>query len=123
MKYRTIIELICEATDKDEAFNVAGDYLRGQVDFGVDMKCKTTKLWKHKVMKYGLMCLFTALFLSTLAFNVTTLGGDEMVRSSYSVSLRDNSTIMPALKTKHRADFKKEWESQKDDISLKYLKK
>ena len=35
MKYRTVIELICEATNEEEAINTAGDYLRGDVDFGV----------------------------------------------------------------------------------------
>jgi hypothetical protein len=123
MKYRTVIELISEANDKDDAFNIAGDYLRGQVDFGVDMRCKTTKLWEHKAMKYGLTCLFAALFFSTLAFNVTTIGGEEMVRSSYGAGIQDNFTIMPVLKTKHRSDFKKEWQTKNDEVTLKYLKK
>ena len=38
MKYRTIIEVICEAQDKDDAYNIAGDYLRGHVEFVV-LRC------------------------------------------------------------------------------------
>lgn len=123
MKYRTVIEVICDASDKDEAYNIAGDYLRGQVDFGVEMHCKTTKLWEHKAVKYGLMCIFSVVMFSTLLLNVTPLGGDETVRDSASLGMRNTFTLMPALKTRHKADFKTEWQTKKEEVALKYLKK
>ena len=116
MKYRTLIEIICEAADKDEAYNIAGDYLRGQVDFGIEMRCKTAKLWEHKVMKYGLMCAISVVLFSALVLNVTPLGGDETVRDPSAFGVRNTFTMMPALKTKHRADFKHEWQTKKQEV-------
>lgn len=123
MKYRTVIEVICEAQDKDDAYNIAGDYLRGQVDVGVEMRCKTTKLWEHKIAKYSVMCVITLAIFSALLINVSPLGGDETVRESSTIGMSGTFTIMPELKTKHRADFKKEWETKKDEVVRKYLKK
>jgi hypothetical protein len=42
MKYRTVIEIICDDTDADNASFTAGEYLRGNVDTGVFMSCRTT---------------------------------------------------------------------------------
>ncbi|MBD3380257.1 MAG: hypothetical protein GF408_07340 [Candidatus Omnitrophica bacterium] len=41
MKYITVIEIICDAPDEEEAYNTAGEYLRGKEDFGVSMTCRT----------------------------------------------------------------------------------
>lgn len=41
MKYITVIEVICDAPDADEAYNMAGEYLRGNEEHGVSMHCRT----------------------------------------------------------------------------------
>lgn len=44
MKYKTVIEVYCDARDKDEAMHTAGEYLRGNVQPGVKMFSRTKKV-------------------------------------------------------------------------------
>ncbi|MFC1548872.1 hypothetical protein ACFL5E_02825 [Candidatus Omnitrophota bacterium] len=123
MRYRTIIELICEASDKEEALNLAGDYLKGEVDFGVEMGCRTASLWSHRVKKCAVYTVMTFLVFSALLYRVTPITGSERIQTSATAGIGSTYTIMPELKTKHRADFKKEWEQKKQEAVLEYLKK
>jgi len=122
VKYRTLIEIICDASDSEEASNIAGDYLKGDVDFGVDMRCKTISLWSHRVKKYTVASIVTVLVFSSLLIKVTPVAEDDKGQASMQVGFKNTSTIMPALKTKHKSDFKKEWEEKKDEEILKYIK-
>ncbi|MGB2601169.1 MAG: hypothetical protein WBD00_07685 [Candidatus Omnitrophota bacterium] len=44
MKYKTVIEIVCDAYDEDEAYHIAGEYLRGNEEFGIMMTCKTDRV-------------------------------------------------------------------------------
>ncbi|MFH1664591.1 MAG: hypothetical protein ABIA77_00375 [Candidatus Omnitrophota bacterium] len=44
MKYRTVIEIVCDAADKDDAYHIAGEYLRGNIESDVTMNCATAAL-------------------------------------------------------------------------------
>ncbi|MDD4012924.1 MAG: hypothetical protein PHW14_01860 [Candidatus Omnitrophica bacterium] len=123
MKYRTIIEIISEANDPEEASNMAGEYLRGKMDFGVAMKCRTTKLWEHKAVKYTLCSAMGFVMLLAVMMNVTPLGGEETVRESSALGVGNTFTLMPALKTKHKAGFRKEWQDMREEVANKYIKK
>lgn len=123
MKYRTVIELFCEASSREEASNIAGEYLKGDLDFGVTMRCKSGTVRTHKFVKYGLTCLLCLFMFSSMIFKVTMLGTEEKVKSSIKSGFYNTYTVMPALKTKHRAEFKKEWENKKEEAILDYLKK
>ena len=62
MKYRTVVELICEGKDAEEAYHTAGEYLRGNVDNGVDMKCRTRPLRRLKIKQLKILS-FVAVML------------------------------------------------------------
>lgn len=123
MKYRTVIELVCEASDKEDAMNIAGDYLKGDVDFGVDMRCKTNSFVMHKVKKYALTSVVALLLCVSMLFTISPMGAQEKISSTSSLNFQSTSTILPALKTKHKEEFKQEWEQKKDEAVLEYLKK
>ena len=123
MKYRTVLELICDAAEAEDASNIAGDYLRGEIDFGVTMKCKTISLRSHRIRKYAVSSLIAILTFSTLLLKVTPIGDAEKTRGSVQPGFRSTYTMMPALKTKYRVNFKKEWEEKKDEAVMEYLKK
>jgi hypothetical protein len=125
MKYRTVIELICNASDKDEASNIAGDYLKGELDFGVDMKCHTESLAGHRVIKYVVSSVALLVLLGTFSFRIAPISqeGDVGSQGGYRIAFQDTHTVMPELKTKHREDFKQEWQERKDDAILEYLKR
>jgi hypothetical protein len=123
MKYRTMIEVICDAADKEDASNTAGDYLRGKVDFGVEMKCKTVSLRSHRMRKYVVSCAAIFLLFSSVVLNTTLISGHGNISCNARPAFHSTGTIMPALKTKHRTNFKKEWEEKKDEAVLEFLKK
>jgi hypothetical protein len=124
MKYRTVIQLVCDAADREDAIHMAGEYLRGELDFGVNMKCDTTSVRAHRARKYFLSCLVLFTMLSALAFKVMPVadgasGGLQVSKPGYS----NTFTILPALKTKHKADFRKEWDEKKYEAMMDFLKK
>lgn len=125
MRYRTVIELICNASDKDEASNIAGEYLKGDLDFGVEMKCHTESLAGHRALKYAASTLVVLVMFTAFAFRITPVSveGELGAKGSYGIAFQDTHTVMPELKTKHREDFKQEWQDKKDDAILEYLKR
>ncbi|MDD4957138.1 MAG: hypothetical protein PHH49_03395 [Candidatus Omnitrophica bacterium] len=44
MLYRTVIEIICDAANEDEACHTAGEYLRGNEEFGIEMRFKAVPI-------------------------------------------------------------------------------
>jgi len=124
MRYRTVIELVCEASDKEDASNLAGEYLKGDIDFGVNMKCRTTTLTAYKVKKYAATCALTfGLFLFFL-FSVTPVGSYVTSESGTSgPGFRPTSTVTPELRTDDESDiFKERWEEEQDRAVLDFLK-
>lgn len=124
MRYRTVVEVICNASDKDEASNIAGEYLKGEIDFGVEMKCHTESLAGHRAIKCAAGSAVLLLFIATFIFKVTPVSLDDAgTKGGYKMAFQDTHTVMPELKTKHREDFKQEWQERKDDAILEYLKR
>lgn len=123
MKYRTTVELICDAPDRDEAGNIAGEYLKGELDFGVEMKSKTESITAHKVRMYSSVFVIVVLALSVVLLKDAVLSGRTDTGHTPAAAFRSTYTIMPVLKTKHTEDFKKEWADKKDEAVLEYLKK
>ncbi len=115
MKYRTVIELVCEASDKEDASNVAGDYLKGDLDFGVDMTCKTTKLSTYSFKKYALSCVLVFFVFLTFLLNVTPVGSYVAPRQE-TTNFSATSTVKPSLRTRYDEDFKERWIEEKENV-------
>jgi hypothetical protein len=122
MKYRTVIEVICDAEGKDEATNIAGEYLRGQVDYGVEMNARTDLLWSHNVKKYALSTIIIAVMFLTMTVKIGPIGSLSENKADSSRAICNTYTIMPVLKTKHKSDFRKEWTQKKEEAVLDFLK-
>lgn len=122
MKYRTVIELICEAADKEDASHIAGDYLKGDVDFGVEMKCTTDSLWEHRMKKSAATCVVTLLIFSAFLFKVSSAPDGSANKLIPQLGIRNTSTVMPALKTTNKEEFKKEWEEKTKELKAKSQK-
>ena len=121
MKYRTMIELICNASDKDEAFHTAGEYLRGDIDSGVRMKCKTRPLGIHRTVKGAMISLAVLFCFSALLLNVSVLekGAQD---SAVKFRIAETCTVQPELKTKAGVEFQEAWKTKKDEAVLEYIK-
>lgn len=122
MKYRTIIELICDAADSEDASNIAGDYLKGEIDFGVEMKCRTESQWAYRMKRYTAACAVLFIIFSALLFKVVPVEDAETGKVSQRLAFKDTYTVMPELKTKDESAFKEKWEKKKDEAVLEYIK-
>jgi len=109
MKYRTTIEIVSEAKDQREAIEIVGEYLSGNINSGVQMKCLThpaqssIKIAVTTLLFVGLLCgsIFSAIYAKPGAATIPMNPG--------------MSAIQPPLKTsvvdKKSADFKKAWQA------------
>ena len=75
MKYKTVIKIVCDAYDADDAFNTAGEYLRGNVDANVIMKCSAVPLKNFFAKRYGLTFVLLLILVSMLVLRVTPIAG------------------------------------------------
>ena len=123
MKYKTTIQVICEASDREEALNIAGEYLRGDIDFGVDMQCQSISLAAHRVKKYAAACLAFFLVFAALLLKIEPVSMESGNTGKGFVALSNTFTVTPLLKTKHASAFKKEWEEKKHEAVIDFLKK
>ena len=120
MKYRTLIELECDAVDKDDAVNIAGEYLSGKIDTGVFLTSKTTTIRAHRASKFATGSLLAFLLLMVSAVScVTPSLNSQPSRTSIMPS---TCTVMPELKTKDSDEFKREWDEKQEEIILDYIK-
>ena len=39
MRYKTVIEIVCEADNDHEALDIAGEFLKGDLEAGIEMQC------------------------------------------------------------------------------------
>ncbi len=121
MKYKTTIELICDAENKEEALNIAGEYLKGDMDLGVDLSFKANSLCSVKVKRVALgmvvMCVFVAGIFAPQYLN--TKGTVQRMNTGSSIG---SFTVQPELKTQSETDFKQKWREKKEKAILDYIK-
>ncbi len=123
MRYRTVIELICEAASREDAYTTAGEFLKGDVDFGVEMKCTTAPLIAHKMYKAGAMCVAVLIVFSLLLVNADSFNRVAASSGTVVQAYSSTCTIQPELKTKDKTEFRKDWEKKQEEAVLDYLKK
>lgn len=121
MKYKTVIEITSEANDKNEAVDIAGEYLSGNISSGVKMNCATHPLHYYSVKVVGVAAVMLLLIVGSLSISYLKPSGTS------AQSFTPISAIQPPLKTsiedKKNADFKKEWNSKQSKEILDYIKK
>ena len=118
MKYKTVIEITADADNKDEASEIAGEYLSGNIHSGVSMKCSTRPASSYKrniVSVVMVMVLFVIGVFSTISTKPA---------QNLAFTISGNSAIQPPLKTdKKNVDFKKEWQDRQVKEVLQYFNK
>ncbi|MFH1593133.1 MAG: hypothetical protein ABID09_00360 [Candidatus Omnitrophota bacterium] len=68
MKYKTIIEVTSDARNNDEAIYIAGEYLRGNIESGVEIRCKShpNRAFVLTGLTISLALAITAIFISSI---------------------------------------------------------
>lgn len=120
MKYKTNIEITSDASDKDEAMEIVGDYLSGNIVSGIDMKCATkpVRFYNNTAAKAAVVTILVMIgFLS---------GARAKPQHSLSMSMCQMAAVTPPLKTansdKDEMRFKNEWENKKTTETINFIK-
>ena len=96
MKYKTIIEIITEADDREDAADVAGDYLRGFIDSGVQMKCQTKPVINRTYIPCFIPLVLLVFFFASLFFLKSNGTKKECIAMR---PVRNVSAIQPPLRS------------------------
>ena len=121
MKFKTTIQIIMEAKDKNEAMEIAGDYLSGNLTTGVDMSLRASPI--RPSTKGIIIALTIVLIVGGLVTYITALKFSQNL-TQY---IPGNCAIQPPLKTspvdKKYSDFQKEWQSRHQKEIMDSIKK
>jgi hypothetical protein len=120
MKFTTTIRLITEAANKDEAAEIAGEYLSGQIASGVEMICRTKRVHKYAapVISVTVAMVLVAIFVVSL-YNIRP-------STNFAGNVAGISAVQPPLKTSsniNKQEFKKKWEAAQLKEALNLIKK
>jgi len=121
MKYKTNIEITSYAANKDEAMEIAGDYLSGNITSGIDMKYATrpVRFYNNPAAKVVVVVL-----LMTMGF---LSGVKAKPQQNFSVNMCQVATVTPPLKTsesnKEDIRFKREWQEKQDTEVINFIKR
>lgn len=75
MKYKTVIEVVTEAANKDEALNIVGEYLSGDILSAVDMKYSTRSISGLKTAAITITALSIAICIGIFSLNFLRSSG------------------------------------------------
>jgi len=121
MKYKTNIEITSDAANKDEAMEIVGDYLSGNIASGIDMKYATrsVRFYNNPAAKIvAIALLMTVGFFS---------GVKAKQQQSFSVNTCQMAAVTPVLKTsdanKNDMRFKKEWQEKQTTEAINFIKR
>lgn len=120
MKYKTNIEITSDAANKDEAMEIVGDYLSGNVASGIDMKCATrpVRFYNSTAAKASVVIL-----LVTIGF---FSGVKVKPHQNFVTGTCQMAAVTPPLKTsdagKSDMNFKREWQDKQTTEVINYIK-
>jgi len=121
MRYKTTIEIITDAENKNEALDIAGDYLSGHLMYGVDMRCLTRPVGLNKSVVVSVVAI--SMVMVALVFSAAHLRFTQNIVNSAT----GYSAIQPPLKTsiadKNGTEFKREWQIRQIKTALDHLTK
>ncbi|MFH0764120.1 MAG: hypothetical protein V1927_03875 [Candidatus Omnitrophota bacterium] len=121
MKYKTTIQITTEAADKNEALEIVGEYLSGNLVSGIEMKCRTNRAVNYRV---GLVACtaFSFVIIAGVVLAVHFKSSTNPIQNSYG-----SSAIQPPLRTSYpegrNAGFKKDWQNTEAKRALEYIKR
>jgi hypothetical protein len=119
MRYKTTIHIIADARDRNEAVEMADEYLAGHLSSGIDMRCST------KPAYHGTVKVASAVAVSALVL-LAVLVAPQVRHATGMSTAADSSAIQPPLKTsnadKISVEFKKEWQVRQTAEALNAIR-
>ena len=121
MQFETTIKLITEAKDRNEAMEIAGEYLSGNLATGVEMKLRAAP--RHSNIKRAGFALVISSFILLFAIHLSYIKHPQNIIQN----LPGANVIQPPLKTSSAvngySDFQKEWQARHTKEALSSFKR
>ena len=120
MRYKTTIQIVTDARDRNEAVEMTDEYLAGHLASGVDMRCSTRPAYHSAVRTVSVVAVSALLMLAIVV--------TPQVRHATGIAPAGNgaSAIQPPLKTSSAdrlsAEFKKEWQVRQTAEALSVIR-
>lgn len=109
MRFKTTINITTEAKDKNEAMDIAGEYLSGNLMTGIDMKLRTTSVSTNRKITVAALAFFA--ISGTLIAN---MAHTRQQSKMFSYDISADYAVQAPLKTsavyREYTDFKQEWQ-------------
>jgi len=121
MKYKTTIELTLDAADKNEAAEIAGDYLSGNLSSGVNMKCRTRPMQSYN--KYVVSVCAVLLIVTVSAIPIFYPKHSKEITPSMAGIDACQAPLKTSSVDKKDADFKKAWRDRQAKATLDFIKR
>jgi hypothetical protein len=106
MKYRTVIEVVAEAENGIEAIDIAGEFLRGNLESGVKMQCHSEPMNRKNMLSVVGVALILSLVIG--AWSLTYIRKAPIRLAG----IETLSACQPPLKTSGEGTFKDSWKSE-----------
>lgn len=120
MRYKTTIQIIADARDRNEALELADEYLAGQLSSGVDMRCSTRPAY------HGTVKVVSAVAVSALVLLAIVIAPQVRHAAGILPAGTGVSAIQPPLKTSNAerlsAEFKREWQVRQTAEALNAIR-
>ena len=120
MRYKTTIHIIADARDRNEAVEMADEFLAGHLTFGIDMRCST------KPAFHGTVKVVSAVAVSAVVLFAVLVSPQVRHATGMIPSAAGTSAIQPPLKTSHAdklsTEFKKEWQVRQTAEALNTIR-
>ena len=118
MRYKTTIEIITEARSEAEAIDIAGEFLRSELESGVSMTCRTKPYRKtNQAVKSGIGLFLVLVCISTLSAGYITK------KPVASLRRKEISAFQPPLRTKGDSQFEEAWKAKEEKALFEFVKK
>jgi hypothetical protein len=121
MKYKTVIEVVTDAKDRDEALEIVGEYLSGNIFSGVDMRYSTRRITHAGKIAVTVTALSFLLAVGILSTFTTRSQGKAVF---YPAGI---NAVQPPLKTsdvnKDTSGFRKDWKEKETKEAISHITK
>ena len=120
MRYRTTINITMDARDRNEAVEMADEYLAGYIASGLDMRCSTRPAYQSTVKTVSVVAV-SAILMFAIVITPQVRNGSCIAPAG-----TGTSAIQPPLKTSSAdrlsAEFKKEWQVRQTAEALSTIR-
>lgn len=121
MRYKTTIQITTEAADKNEAMEIVGEYLSGNLISGIEMKCRTNPTVNYRVSIIAVTAL-SFIIIAGAILAVHFKSSPNLIQNSYGLN-----AIQPPLRTSYpehqNTGFKKDWQNTQTKRALESIKR